>query len=222
MSIVSRHRHHEIDPTDPKHWSYVPNHWSNRRRLQQYGEAKNAASVLPSQDSDEDWSYDHESHLKRGAQVDMFGASILRVDIEARKRFHPRAYCKVCDPHWRDGDAPPKPEGAKDIPLPPGAASREACDGCIFSFYDVRAEDLSAERDRAFTAWAAAKDRIAELEFRKRDAQTPGEKELWARDRRRASDRLKEAAEECRLVGIEPMRRKRVKKFCENSKTEQS
>ena len=199
---ATRHRHQEIDPTDPKHWSFIPNHWKNRAAVQQYGESPNRSLVLPPEpEPDRPWWYDYASHLRRNQKIDPLKAARIRVDSEAKENFHPRRYCGTCI--WDD-----KQRTEETSHRPPGA-SRDACHGCIFSNYDVEIEDLRDKRDKAYFQWASAKNRIMDLESEKKNAQDPADKKRWVKSKKAAVKSLREAAEACKRVGINPGRRLR-------------
>lgn len=201
---ISRHPHQEIDPTDPQHWSFIPNHWRNRKAVQQYGDSPNLSLVLPPDpDPDAPWWYDYGSHLKRTPSIDPLAAVLIRVTYEARPKWHPRGFCYIC----QLDKAKPSEETAM---RPPGTIDKDACNGCVLSNYDVEMDDIRKRRDDAYFQFAEAKHQVMRMEEKRKDAQSPGQKKSWVREMKDAQNQLKEAVEACKKAGLNPLRKRKA------------
>ena len=142
-----------------------------------------------------------QSHLNPAPRRDPLEAAEILADMMAKPGFDRDRFCKKCDA-WDKGMR------AKSSERPPGAISRDSCDGCVLSHLD-RAETLFDIRERLFNEWVGERARLDQINEQAKYAQLPAEKKQVQKLRRAAVKAVAAAKDACLMAGFDPAKRRR-------------
>lgn len=145
-----------------------------------------------------DWeAYINRSHLDDSPQMSPLTAAEVFSQYAGRAGYEKHRDCSRCE---RDEAAPKTSTSYR----PPGTHTRWSCAGCSVSFLANLGPDLAEVQDRLLTEWGDTREALRDHFAKKRYQTTLKDLKAWKSRRVRLQESVSEAAQACRMAGLEP------------------
>lgn len=133
--------------------------------------------------------------------INPLAAVLSLVAKTQRAGFRRDSYCHGCS-SWKRGDKLERP--VRPVANDPAVS----CNGCYLGYLDVvPGLALDALRDKLYERWVKARDELRRANLASREALEPKDKLANKRDREKAEETLRKAAEDCKAAGFSPTKR---------------